>query len=59
MARAVISAMVAMEGDVCTSLEGIVDESVDTTISNLTAIGRDGMTQTDAMILGIMTDKSK
>ena len=48
-----------MEGDVCTSLEGIVDESVDTTISNLTAIGRDGMTQTDAMILGIMTDKSK
>ncbi|MGM9865287.1 MAG: serine dehydratase subunit alpha family protein [Muribaculaceae bacterium] len=59
VSTAVISAMVAMEGDVCTSLEGIVDESVDTTISNLTAIGRDGMTQTDAMILGIMTDKSK
>lgn len=59
VSTAVISAMVAMEGDVCTNLEGIVDESVDTTISNLTAIGREGMTQTDAMILGIMTDKSK
>lgn len=59
VSTAVISAMVAMEGDVCTSLEGIVDESVDTTINNLTAIGRDGMTQTDSMILDIMTHKGK
>lgn len=59
VSTAVISAMVAMEGDVCTSLEGIVDESVDRTITNLTTIGREGMTQTDALILDIMTSKSK
>lgn len=57
VSTAVISAMVAMEGDVCTSLEGIVDESVDRTITNLTTIGREGMTQTDALILKIMTEK--
>lgn len=59
VSTAVISAMVAMEGDVCTCLEGIVDESVDRTITNLTTIGREGMTQTDALILDIMTGKSR
>lgn len=57
VSTAVISAMIAMEGDCVGSLEGIIDDDVDRTITNLTAIGRDGMTQTDALILRIMTDK--
>lgn len=58
VSTAVISAMVAMEGQAATPLEGIIDNDIDRTISNLTAIGRDGMTQTDALILDIMTNKS-
>lgn len=57
VSTAVVSAMVAMEGDSVSALEGIVDEDVDTTVRNLTRIGREGMTQTDAMILDIMTHK--
>lgn len=57
VSTAVISAMVAMEGQSASSLEGIIDEDVDRTIANLTAIGRDGMTQTDSLILHIMTSK--
>lgn len=57
VSTAIISAMVAMEGDSASALEGIVDECVDRTISNLTTIGREGMTQTDALILKIMTEK--
>lgn len=57
VSTAVISAMIAMEGDCVGSLEGIIDDDVDRTITNLTTIGRDGMSQTDALILRIMTDK--
>lgn len=57
VSTAVISAMVAMEGDCVGPLEGIVDRDVDRTIRNLTTIGRDGMTQTDDLILRIMTSK--
>ena len=38
-------------------LEGIIDEDVDRSIRNLTTIGRDGMNETDAYILSIMTGK--
>ena len=57
VSTAVMSAMIAMEGHSVGSLEGIVDDDVDRTIANLTDIGRDAMTQTDAMILRIMTRK--
>lgn len=57
VSTAVMSAMIAMEGQTVGSLEGIVDNDVDRTIANLTDIGRDAMTQTDAMILNIMTRK--
>jgi L-cysteine desulfidase len=49
--------MVAMEGENAGSLEGIIDEDVDRSIRNLTTIGREGMTQTDSLILRIMTSK--
>ncbi|MBR5283186.1 MAG: serine dehydratase subunit alpha family protein [Alistipes sp.] len=57
VSTAVLSAMMAMEGRCVSKLEGIIDEDVDRSIHNLTAIGRDGMNATDEMILDIMTNK--
>ena len=57
VSTAVLSAMMAMEGRCVSKLEGIIDEDVDRSIHNLTAIGRDGMNATDEMILDIMTSK--
>lgn len=57
VSTAMMSAMMAMEGECVSSLEGIIDDDIDKTISNLTAIGRDGMRETDRMILRIMTSK--
>jgi len=57
VATAVFSAMMAMEGKFVSSVEGIIDEDVDQSIRNLTKIGSEGMTETDRMILQIMTCK--
>ena len=57
VSTAVLSAMLAMEHRCVSSLEGIIDEDVDLSIRNLTTIGREGMNETDSLILGIMTDK--
>ena len=57
VSTAVVSALVAMEGHCVTPLEGIIDDSIDTTIANLTTIGRDAMNETDDTILRIMTSK--
>lgn len=57
VSTAVLSAMMAMEHRCVSKLEGIIDEDVDTSIRNLTSIGRDGMDETDKMILNIMTEK--
>ena len=57
VSTAVVSALVAMEGHCVTPLEGIVDDSIDRTIANLTTIGRDAMNGTDDTILRIMTSK--
>ena len=57
VSTAVLSALLSMEGKCVTSAEGIVDDCVDKSISNLTAIGADGMGPTDEMVLGIMTSK--
>ena len=54
---AVLSAMMAMDGHCVTSVEGIIEEDVDRSIRNLTRIGRDGMNETDSLILNIMTHK--
>ncbi len=58
VSTAVLSAMMAMEGRCVTSVEGIIDEDVDQCIHNLTRIGRDGMQETDRMVLEIMTSKA-
>ena len=57
VSTAVLSAMLAMEHRCVSELEGIIDQDVDRSIRNLTTIGRDGMNQTDAYILSIMTGK--
>lgn len=57
VSTAVLSAMMAMEHRCVSKIEGIIDEDVDRSIRNLTTIGRDGMNETDAYILSIMTGK--
>ncbi|MDE6779169.1 MAG: L-serine ammonia-lyase, iron-sulfur-dependent, subunit alpha, partial [Alistipes sp.] len=59
VSTAVLSAMLAMEHKCVTSVEGIIDDDVDRSIRNLTAIGRDGMNETDRLVLEIMTGKSQ
>ena len=58
VSTAVVSALMAMHSRCVKSVEGIIDDDVDRSIRNLTDIGRDAMTHTDAMILRIMTNKS-
>ncbi len=57
VSTAVFSALMAMDGHCVTPVEGIIDEDVDKCIRNLTDIGRDGMCETDRLVLGIMTGK--
>ncbi len=57
VSTALLSSVMAMENRYVSSLEGIVDEDVDKTIANLARIGRDGMNETDRLILEIMTTK--
>lgn len=57
VSTAVLSAIMAMEDGVVSSLEGIVDDDVDKTVENLTSIGAVGMQETDKLVLKIMTSK--
>ena len=57
VSTALLSSLLAMEGKCVTSEEGIVDDSVDRSIHNLTAIGADAMCKTDELVLNIMTSK--
>lgn len=57
VSTAVLSAMMAMEHRCVSKLEGIIDDDVDRSIRNLTTIGREGMNETDSLILDIMTHK--
>lgn len=57
VSTAMMSAMMAMEGQSVCQLEGIVDDDIDRCVSNLTRIGREGMRETDRLILEIMTSK--
>ena len=59
VSTALLSSLLAMEGKCVTSEEGIVDDSVDKSIHNLTAIGADAMCKTDELVLDIMTSKNK
>ena len=58
VSTAVLSAMLAMQGECVSAVEGIIDEDVDLSIRNLVSIGADAMNETDRLVLDIMTHKS-
>ena len=57
VSTAVLSAMLAIQHKYVLPVEGIIDEDVDQSIRNLTAIGSKGMDVTDRFVLEIMTSK--
>ena len=57
VSTAMLSAVLAMEHECVSSVEGIIDDDVDRCIRNLATISRDGMNETDRLILQIMTNK--
>ena len=57
VSTAVLSAMLAVQQNCVTSVEGIIDDDVDKSIRNLTRIGKDAMDETDRCVLEIMTSK--
>ena len=57
VSTAMLSSLLAMDGECVSSVEGIIDDDVDKTIKNLTKIGAVGMNETDRIVLDIMTDK--
>ena len=59
VSTAVLSAMLAMQGECVTSVEGIIDDCVDCSIRNLAKIGKEAMNETDRCALEIMTHKRK
>ena len=58
VSTAVMSAMLAIQHNYVTSVEGIIEDDVDRSIHNLTAIGSRGMDITDRFVLEIMTHKN-
>ncbi len=57
VSTAVLSAIMAIQNDVVSSVEGIIEDDVDRCIHNLTRVGSLGMNETDRLILDIMTHK--
>lgn len=57
VSTAVLSAMLAMQGECACSVEGIIDDCVDRSIRNLAKIGKEAMNETDRCVLDIMTRK--
>ena len=58
VSTALMCSQLAMGNHAVTNVEGIVSESVDDTIINMTRIGRDGMVETDKLVLDVMTSKN-
>jgi len=57
VSTATLSALMAMEDEVVTSQEGIIDDDIDGTIKNMALIGTRGMVETDKIVLDILTHK--
>lgn len=58
VSTAVLSAMLAIQGECVSAVEGIIDNDVDLSIRNLAEIGKHAMAETDRKVLHIMTHKS-
>ena len=59
VSTAVLSAMLAVQHNCVSSVEGIIDDDVDRSIHNLTRIGKDAMDETDRCVMEIMTSKNE
>src|SRR5690606_38182456 len=57
VSTATLSALMAMENEVASPLEGIIDQDIDQTIRNLALIGNNGMSETDKVVLDIIINK--
>jgi L-cysteine desulfidase len=57
VSTAVLSSMLAIDDEVVTPAEGIIDEDVDKCVQNMANIGSRGMAATDNLVLDIMTHK--
>lgn len=57
VSTAVLSALLAMQGNCVSPVEGIIEDDVDRSIRNLVSIGADSMNETDKRVLDIMTHK--
>jgi len=57
VSSAIQSALLAMQGVVISSNDGIIDDDIEKTIGNLAMVGSEGMTQTDELLLKIMVSK--
>ena len=57
VSTAELSSMLAIEDEVVTSAEGIIDDDVDRCVQNMASIGTRGMAATDSLVLDIMTRK--
>ncbi|HPF93927.1 MAG TPA: L-serine ammonia-lyase, iron-sulfur-dependent, subunit alpha, partial [Tenuifilaceae bacterium] len=57
VSSAIQSALLAIQGVVISSNDGIIDDDIEKTIKNLALVGSDGMTQTDELLLNIMVSK--
>jgi L-cysteine desulfidase len=57
VSTAVLSALLAVQGQSVSCVEGLIEDDVDRCIHNLTRLGSVGMQETDKMVLDIMTHK--
>ncbi len=57
VSTATLSALMAIENEVVSAQEGIIDNDIDQTIRNLARIGTKGMVETDKIVLDILTQK--
>lgn len=57
VSTAILSAMLAIQDECVTSVEGIIDNDVDNSVYNFTRIGKDAMDETDKYVLDIMVKK--
>lgn len=58
VSTAVLSAIMAIQNNVVSSVEGLIEDDVDKCIHNLTRVGAKGMNETDRLVLDIMTHKN-
>lgn len=57
VSTAILSAMLAIQDECVTSVEGIIDNDADNSVHNFTRIGKDAMDETDKHVLDIILKK--